>query len=184
MDDIIAKFKKLGTGEISSDIDLDNVIANFEKLATNDKSDINIDDLILKINKIDINIDLEWNKLQDNHNKLKYFKSNYANIDVKYYESIFKKPFTIFMEKIDQVNKYYIKNINLDPEFYTSCSGYNIYDLSSIRDIIEIISMSLNKSLKSDNPSNKLDYVLIAYSNIILLIDDLKGHQCVKRRKV
>jgi len=41
----------------------------------------------------------------------------------------------------------------------------------------------MKKSIKSKNPSTKLDYVLIAYSNIMLLIDDLNGEQCVKKRK-
>jgi hypothetical protein len=159
MDDIISKFEKLSTGSNESDID----------------------DLISKINELDINNYFEWNRLCDNYTKLKYFKSIYSNVDIKYYESIFKRPFLIFMEKIDQINKYYIENINLNPNHYTN--DCNMYDISSIRDIIEIISNSLKKSIKLENPSTKLDYVLIAYSNIKLLIEDLKGEQCVKKRK-
>jgi hypothetical protein len=161
---------------------MDDIISKFEKLSTDSKSS-DIDDLVLKINNLDINSYFEWNRLNENYNKLRYFKSIYSNVDIKYYESIFKIPFLAFMEKIDQVNKYYIDNINLDPTYYTKLDGYNIYDLSSIRDIIEIIFSSMKKSIKSKNPSTKLDYVLIAYSNIMLLIDDLNGEQCVKKRK-
>jgi hypothetical protein len=85
------------------------------------------------------------------------------------------------MEKIDEINQYYIKNINLDPDSYTN---YNIYDLSSIKDIIKIIGESLDKSMNSNDPTKKLDYVLIAYSNINLLIEDFSGNRCVKRRKI
>jgi hypothetical protein len=161
-------------------MDMDDIISKFENLSTESKKS-DIDDLISKINDLDINNYFEWNRLCDNYNKLKYFKSIYSNVDIKYYESIFKKPFLIFMNKIDEVNKYYIENIILDPNYYTD--GYNMYDISSIRDIIEIISNSLKKSIKLENPSTKLDYVLIAYSNIKLLIEDLEGEKCVKKRK-
>lgn len=162
---------------------MDDIISKFEKLTTESKND-DIDDLISKINSLDVNTTFEWDRLHDNYTKLKYFKNIYSNVDIKYYENIFKNPFLLFMKKIDELNKYYIEHINLDPEFYTTTADYNVYDLSSIRDIITIINNSLSKSVKSNNPSTKLDYVLIAYSNIILLIDDLKGTNCVKRRRI
>ena len=157
---------------------MDEIINNFKKLKTDDQ----IDDLIMQINKIDINDpQLKWSKLQQNYSRLKHFKKIYSNVDLKYYECIFKQPFLKFMEKIDEINQYYIKNINLDPDSYTN---YNIYDLSSIKDIIKIIGESLDKSMNSNDPTKKLDYVLIAYSNINLLIEDFSGNRCVKRRKV
>jgi hypothetical protein len=151
---------------------MDDIISKFEKLSTK----VSIDDLIMQISKIDIKDPLlEWDQLQQNYARLKHFKQIYSNVDIKHYESIFKKPFLKFMEKIDELNQYYIKNINLDSESYTDNSGHNIYDLSSIKDIINIIGNSLDKSMNSNDPIKKLDYVLIAYSNIILLIDDFKG---------
>jgi hypothetical protein len=156
---------------------MDEIISKFEKLST----EVSVDDLIMQISKIDIkDPKLEWDQLQKNYLRLKHFKQIYSNIDIKYYESIFKKPFLKFMEKIDEINQYYIKNINLDSESYTNNSGHNIYDLSSIKDIINIIGSSLDKSMNSNDPTKKLDYVLIAYSNIILLIDDFNGENCVK----
>jgi hypothetical protein len=170
---------------------MDDIISKFENLSTNSNSeiddDLDIGDLILKINNLDIDNYFEWNRLTENYNKLKHFKNI---IDTKLNKKLntklntkLKVPFVTFMEKIDTINKYYIDNINLDPDHYTTTDGYNMYDLSSIRDIIEIIFSSLKKSIKSNNPNTKLDYVLIAYSNIMLLLDDLKGEQCVKKRK-
>ena len=82
-------------------------------------------------------------RLNDNYLKLKHFKS------IKNKDPI---PFLFFMNKIDSINKYYIDNINLN---------YNEYDMASVRDIVKIISDTLNKSVKSDNPDEKLDYILI-----------------------
>jgi hypothetical protein len=150
---------------------MDDIINRFEKLSTNKDE---IDDLIIKISNIDIYQDLEWNKLQKNYSRLKHFKKIVKDC------TDFQKPFLAFMEKIDQINKYYIKNINLDPESYIDNDGYNLYDISSIKDIIKIINECLETSINSDNPATKLDYVLIAYSNIILLIDDFSGEKCIK----
>jgi hypothetical protein len=157
---------------------MDEIISKFENLST-DKSEM--DDLILKISNINIKDSLfEWNRLQQNFERLKHFKKIYSNVDLRYYESIFKITFLKFMEKIDELNQYYLKNIELEPEAYNDTEGFNIYDLSSIRDIISIIYKSLDNSMNSNDPNKKLDYVLIAYSNIILLVDDLKGDSCVK----
>lgn len=151
---------------------MDDIINKFENLSTQD----GIDDLIIQISSIDIkDPQLEWDQLQKNYSRLNHFKKIYSNIDLKHYNSIFKKPFLKFMEKIDELNQYYIKNINLDPDSYIYDSGHNIYDLSSIKDIINIIGNSLDNSINSNDPIKKLDYVLIAYSNIILLIDDFNG---------
>jgi len=157
---------------------MEEIINKFEKLATNNDG---IDDLITKISNITIeDPDLEWSKLQKNYSILKHFKNISRNVDKKHYDAIFKKPFTAFMEKIDQLNQYYLKNVNLDPESYTETGDYNLHDISSLRDIIKIIGASLDKSMNSNNPINKLDYVLIAYSNIILLIQDFHGDKHIK----
>jgi hypothetical protein len=156
---------------------MDEIISKFENLSTK----VSVDDLIMQISRIDIkDPQLEWDQLQKNYSRLKHFKQIYSNIDLKHYNSIFKKPFLKFMEKIDEINQYYIKNINLDSESYTNNSGHNMYDVSSIKDIINIIGSSFDKSMNSNDPTKKLDYVLIAYSNIILLIDDFNGENCVK----
>ena len=149
---------------------MDEIINQFEKLSINKN---NIDDLLIKISNLDIYQDLEWNKLQKNYSRLKNFKKIVKDC------TDFQKPLLALMEKIDQINKYYIKNVNLDPESYNDNDGYNLYDISSIKDIIKIINDSLKISINSNNPVTKLDYVLIAYSNIILLIDDFNGEKCI-----
>ena len=169
MDEIIAKFEKLSTlskdkGSLSKDKD---ALSKDKGSLSKDKESSDTMSLLMeKIKAINIiNPEQEWMRLTGNYFKLRHLRG------IKNKDPVL---FLLFMEKLDTLNKYYLDNINLN---------YNAYDMASIRDIIKIISETLNKSVMSNNPDEKLDYILIAYSNINLLIDDLDSAKVIKKRK-
>lgn len=137
---------------------MDIVILNFEKLVINKQN--SIDELINSIDKISVNDDdyFESNRLLENYSKLKYLK----NIIINNYDFI-KKPLTLFMNKIDEINQYYMNSVILDPAYYNNTESF--------KDTICIISNSLEGSLVTNHPMEKLDYVLSAYSNIIKIVN-------------
>ena len=152
---------------------MDEIISGFEKLNVS-VNDNDLCDLIGKWN-------LKDHELESNYSKLKYFKSIYNKIDDKNYDLIFKRPFILFMEKLDQLNYIYLEVLDFNSDFYIK--NNNIYDVSSVKDIVNISSSFLNKAIESENPSKKLDYNLIAYSNIIMLFNDFDYHHISKKRK-
>jgi len=94
------------------------------------------------------NIEIE--RLNDNYSKLLNFTYN-------------SEDFMLFMKKIDKINKYYIQNIEL----------INNHDLASIRELIQLIKELLISSINCNSESEKLDYILTAYSNIQFIIKNM-----------
>jgi hypothetical protein len=64
------------------------------------------------------------------------------------------------MKKLDEVNKYYIDNIIISSELYIK------------NDIINLIYNNINNSLQTEDPSIKLDAIIIAYKNILILFEE------------
>jgi hypothetical protein len=162
------------------DSELTNVIELFKKLPIDD-SENNVDLLISEINKIkidEIDSDYEFRKLVKNFYKLKEFK------EIKNNSTSFQKSFKLFMEKIDSMNQYYMKNIDFNISVNnTSVNTFN--DNLSIKDTVKIIEELLDKSLNVNDCNIKLDLVLDAYSNLILLIEnefEIKHHQPKKSK--
>jgi hypothetical protein len=166
---------KRSSSESKSDSELSNVIELFKKLPIGDSENNsnNIDLLVSEINKIEIcDPDYEFRKLVKNFYKLKEFK------EIKNNSTSFQKSFKLFMEKIDSMNQYYLKNIDFN-------DNINNLDNLSIKDTVKIIEELLDKSLNVNDSNIKLDLVLEAYSNLILFIEeefDIKHHQPKKSK--
>ena len=105
---------------------LDNIIGLFDKLLNlsepTDNSGNDADDelepdskQLVIFNQIEHQIfeydsEEEWKKLNENFNKLNYFKSIITKVN-KYNQKYFNKAFNLFMDKIDETNQYYLKAI-------------------------------------------------------------------------
>ena len=149
--------------------ELNNVIELFKKLPVDD-SENNIDLLVSEINKIKISdSDYEFRNLVNNFYKLKEFK------EIKNNSTSFQKSFKLFMEKIDSMNQYYMKNIdfntNVNIPFRVKDTN-NVNTNLSIKDTVKTIEELLDKSLSVNDCNIKLDLVLEAYSNLILFIEN------------
>ena len=143
-----------------------------------------IDDLIDKIDNITVyDPDLEWKKLNDNYNKLKYFNNTVIGNN----DPVFIKVFSLFMDKIEEMNKNYISNIILDPDHYNSDEYYNFYTIDEVKQIIQLISDCLYNSFEMDDPYKKMENTLTAYSHMISLVEDMRSEFNItgqsKRRK-
>jgi hypothetical protein len=64
--------------------------------------------------------------------------------------------------------------ICFDVNSYNDSNGFTIYDIDTVREMVLLISESLNKSLVSNDLIVKLDHVLKAYSNLVLLASDVR----------
>jgi len=158
--------------------ELNNIVELFKKLPIDDSENNsnNIDLLVSEINKIEISDpDYEFRKLVKNFYKLRDFKK-IENISVS-----FQKSFKLFMEKIDSINQYYLKNIDFSINDINNINNTNnYYDNLSIKDTVKRIEELLDKSLSVNDCNIKLDLVLEAYSNLILLIEnefEIKHHE-------
>jgi len=161
--------------------ELNNIVELFKKLPIDDSENNfnNIDLLVSEINKIEISDpDYEFRKLVKNFYKLKEFK------EIKNNSTSFQKSFKLFMEKIDSINQYYLKNIdfsiNTNNTNNTNNNTNNYYDNLSIKDTVKQIEELLDKSLSVNDCNIKLDLVLEAYSNLILFIEnefEIKQHE-------
>jgi len=161
----------IDSARMDSIIGLFDKILNIEEYSNNEDSE----ELVVKIGTEIVKYDpeLEWNKLNDNLNKLNYFKTVLSKIN-KFNKVFFDKAFSKFMEKIDEMNQYYLRMICFDVNNYNDSNGFTIYDIDTVREMVLLISESLNKSLVSNDLIVKLDHVLKAYSNLVLLASDVR----------
>jgi hypothetical protein len=165
------------TQEVLDSARMDSIIGLFDKILNieeySNKEDS--EELVVKIGTEIVKYDpeLEWNKLNDNLNKLNYFKTVLSKIN-KFNKVFFDKAFSKFMEKIDEMNRYYLQMICFDVNNYNDSNGFTIYDIDTVREMVLLISESLNKSLVSNDLIVKLDHVLKAYSNLVLLASDVR----------
>jgi hypothetical protein len=166
---------------------MESIIGLFDKILniqTNEDNDVT-EELINSITSqlITYDPDEEWKKLNDNLNKLNYFKKVLSKIN-KFNKAFFDKAFSKFMDKIDEVNQYYLQMICFDINSYNNSNGFTIYDIDTIKEMVSSISESLNKSLNCDDLIVKLDYVLSAYSNLVLLGADVRETVYNKRARI
>jgi len=169
MDDIIAQFEilvKLKEDDYYTDDDEDEYIdpiGDFSKKNLIDMDAIidwerleSQDRILLEIN-LKFDFTNEITQIKNNYSKLKYFRNLSMKVDTQFYDRYFMYPFLEFMKRIDEVNKYYLDNIIIN---------------SSSNEIVQIIVKNINISLQeSNNPLIKLDAIIIAYKNIIILCD-------------
>ena len=162
---------------------IDTIINMFDKLLsiegpeehTEYTENTSMNTIIGSINSEIVKVDpeLEWKKLNDNLTKLNYFKNVFSKIN-KFNRIYFEKAFSKFMDKIDEVNQYYLRVISFNLEDYTNTVGFTIYDADTLKDMVVLISSSIDKSLNCNNLYTKLDHVLAAYSNLVLLAEDVR----------
>jgi predicted DNA-binding protein YlxM (UPF0122 family) len=170
----IVAISKKGNTDIKDIVDL------FEKIdidsnngSGNIKNSSNIDSLICKINEIKVHdSDAEWETILNNYENLLKFKNM---------KTISQKPFELFMEKIDSMNQYYLKNLDLTQETYSN--EYHINDVLSVQEMVKEIETSLVESLNIKDSTKKLDYVLTAYKHMIRIVCEFT-HKKVKRSEL
>ena len=165
------------TQEVLDCAKMDNIIGLFDKILNIEESSNKeeSEQLVVKIGSEIVKYDpeLEWNKLNENLNKLNYFKTVLSKIN-KFNKVFFDKAFSKFMEKIDEANQYYLQMICFDVNSYNDSNGFTIYDIDTVREMVILIKESLNQSLLNNDLIVKLDHVLKAYSNLVLLASDVR----------
>ena len=141
---------------------MDTLISSLQSFAISKDEQIfedSLNDLIGKLDKSSLSDpDKEWRDLTINYSKLKYLKELIHSFDIL--PEFFMKPFTIFMESIDKLSQYYLKEI----DWYHS-------DNSVHEDCIDIQSY-LEESLNMNNPKEKLNIILKAYSILVIIAED------------
>ena len=124
-------------------ISMDEIVKQFENLLHNTKPDIDV--LISQIKNI--KIENEWKKMETNYYQLKHFEMLIKNMNQEYFEKNILKAFVLFLDKIDSINQRYLSEISFDTN--------------------QVVLGYLEKSLNANDPFQKLEYSLHAYSNII-----------------
>jgi hypothetical protein len=172
----IVAISKKGNTDIKDIVDLFEKIdidSNLENDSVNIKNSSNIDSLLSKINEIKVHdSDAEWETILNNYENLLKFKNM---------KTISQKPFELFMEKIDSMNQYYLKNLDLTQETYSK--EYHINDVLSVQEMVKEIETSLVESLNIKDSTKKLDYVLTAYKHMIRIVCEFT-HKKVKRSEL
>jgi len=144
---------------------MDDLINSLEKFAISKNEQIfqdSLNDIINKMNnsKITHNSDKEWVDLTSNYCKLKYLKDLIKSF--KTLPDFFMSPFKVFMESIDSINQYYLREIDWH---------HSDHDIQE--DSLQIQNY-LEESISTDDPFYKLNNVLSAYSILIPIIEDIR----------
>jgi len=154
-------------------IDIDSNNGSFGNNGNLENGSSNVDSLLSKINEIKVHdSDAEWETILNNYENLLKFKNM---------KTISQKPFELFMEKIDSMNQYYLKNLDLTQETYSK--EYHINDVLSVQEMVKEIETSLVESLNIKDSTKKLDYVLTAYKHMIRIVCEFT-HKKVKRSEL
>ena len=140
MESLIGIIQKFGItqDEMYLDNSLDHLIENFDKLSNNDADD-------------------EWERLKSNYSKLKYLNEliNFYHIpDLTKFKITLGK----FMESIDTVTQYYLRNITTWDEE-------------------EMILKYLEESLNSYDPILKMGKIIKAYSLLVPEIEIIRNEK-------
>ena len=143
-----------------------------------------IDLLISKIDDIEINdTHFEHSQIIENYDALIEFRNIFHLRGTN-------DAVVSFMDKIDSINQYYLKNVCFDHREYNKdtvdITEYNTFDITSLQDTVRLISNCLILSLNTNDISKKLDYVITSYKNILIIVDDYNysGNTNIKRARV
>jgi hypothetical protein len=143
-----------------------NSLKTFSITNDQDAFEDSMNDLVDKLSKQTIKGDSsdEWRNLESNYNKLKYLKELISSFDIL--PQFFLNPLKVFMESIDSMTQYYLKEI----DWYRN--DYNITEeTSKIHDYLE-------DSLNNNDPIYKLNSVLAAYSILVPIVEDFRRERC------
>jgi len=187
---------------MTSNFDIDYILGQFQKLST-DEYRINVGHRTTNSNVGHMDIDNLVNTINDlrfttgeqecitlvcNYNKLKILRRLVLDND------ILLEPLRHFLEKIDVVNQYYLRNINLDPQYYAPTPDsptdtltlrldresdltmeLHSYDIQSLQNSVTVIGQSLTESLQCNDPVIKLELVIAAYQAMVGVVDQMHG---------
>ena len=125
-----------------------------------------IDDVINKLNELstDNDYNYEWETLISNYSKMKYLKRMESDLSSS---KDLLNSLNRFMEQIDKVTQYYLKEINRfsDPDF--------IEEGKSIQD-------NLLNSLNYNNAFQKMNCVIDAYNILVPIAEDFRREKYVE----
>jgi hypothetical protein len=151
MEQIINGFKNLDFKKNENfEMELSELIFNIEKMSTHDP-------------------EFEWKRITQNYSKLKTL-SKLTNGKCHF----FYKPLSLFMKKMDSVNEYYLKNIDLE-NIHDLNNFKNLEDIDSLLSTYKFIKNGLIQSIEDINPYDKLNTNITIYKTIIELLETLNG---------
>jgi hypothetical protein len=130
----------------------------------------NFDSLLEKFESASLlNPQQEWVNLQNYYSKLKFLKES---LDRTTNIPEFKK----FIDVISKQNVYYMQNIDLDPNNYTTKEHYfTRYTYEEVISFMNIINKCFEYSLNTNDPYSVLDHTVLAYSYLVKLAEDARG---------
>jgi len=124
-----------------------------------------IDDIVDKLNNLSTtDQDHEWDTLIGNYSKLKYLKNMESQL-IHSKELI--DSLRNFMEKIDLVNQYYLREINWLAD-------------TDILEESEKVELILSKSLNFNCPFQKLKGVVEAYDLLVPIVEDFRREKHIE----
>ena len=143
-----------------------NAMYSFKITKNQETFDNDLDSLILKIDGLSTSDpDLEWDTIKSNYSKLRY-----TNHLIEFYDFKEIKKFVMalskFLDYIDTINQYYIKQLSWDEEEHSE-------DFSEILDLF-------TKSLNLNDPFEKLKTILKAYKIFIPIIEVYREEKFVE----
>jgi hypothetical protein len=155
---------------------MEQIINGFKNLVfiKNENLEMELSELIFNIEKMSTHDpEFEWKRLTQNYSKLKTL-SKLINCEYNGKCHFFYKPLLLFMKKMDSVNEYYLKNIDLE-NTHDLNEFKNLEDIDSLLSTYKIIKNGLIHSIDSTNPYDKLNSNIIIYKTIIELLETLNG---------
>jgi hypothetical protein len=152
---------------------MESIINKFEEVLSLKKQGNCVESLInslnkkLKLNTIDPTD--EWLRVQQNYSKLIHL-SQILNESRELLDDKFLRLFSLFLDKLDNINKYYLSEISFDTS-NKECYVYKV-DINVINDAIVKVQYNLEASLNTNDDFSKLYYITQAYEFIIFIVEN------------
>ena len=139
---------------------MDSLIESIKKFEINSSDDLNIDDLISKLDNLTTenidNPDREWDVLKDNFSKILYL---YRCTDLLRNCDKLKSSLEQFLNSLDSTNQYYLKEIEWDCELIEDSA---------------LIKKYLEKSLNENDVFTKLFDIYVSYKLLVDIVEDFR----------
>lgn len=141
---------------------MDSLLRALKKTKINDP----LDEVIEQLNKVEITIspNQEWDRLFEFFNKLQYLKGIKDNFlsrpytEISYHDEMeFIKALQVFLDKLDELNQYYLQNIDW-------AAGDEKETAIDVKKLLE-------RSLSDNRIYYKFDLIYDAYEMMIYIID-------------
>ena len=126
---------------------------------------VGIDDIISKLNELSTSDhNYEWETLISNYSKMKYLKR--MESDLSSSKNLLDS-LNRFMEQIDKVTQYYLREVNWFSEPDLANEG-------------KLIEDNLIKSLNCNNPFQKMNCVIDAYNILVPIAEDFRREKYIE----